>query len=185
MNLRLLTGCVLVCTAVLTNAQSIAKSYKAASQGNPISPGVFCADPTALEFDGRVYVYGSNDHQQFIANGKKDSNGYGAIKSLVVFSSDDMVNWTFHGTIDVGKICSSWGWRFAASWAPSVTWRVNEQGENEFFLYFANSVGKRRHAQGQLTLGAVEVAPQKAAHRQQHTRRQPVQLDFRPRGGHR
>ncbi len=141
MNLRLLTGCVLVCTAVLTNAQSIAKSYKAASQGNPISPCVFCADPTALEFDGRVYVYGSNDHQQFIANGKKDSNGYGAIKSLVVFSSDDMVNWTFHGTIDVGKICSSWGWRFAASWAPSVTWRVNDQGENEFFLYFANSGG--------------------------------------------
>ena len=85
MNLRLLTGCVLVCTAVLTNAQSIAKSYKAASQGNPISPCVFCADPTALEFDGRVYVYGSNDHQQFIANGKKDSNGYAAIKPLVVF----------------------------------------------------------------------------------------------------
>ena len=52
-----------------------------------------------------------------------------------------MVNWTFHGTIDVGKLCSSWGWRFAASWAPSVTWRVGANGKDEFFLYFANSGG--------------------------------------------
>ena len=52
-----------------------------------------------------------------------------------------MVNWTFHGTIDVAKLCSSWGWQFAASWAPSVTWRVNKNGKNEFFLYFANSGG--------------------------------------------
>ncbi|MBO4849474.1 MAG: family 43 glycosylhydrolase [Prevotella sp.] len=141
MKIRLLTGCVLFSASVMVHAQSVAKSYKAAIHGNPISPCVFCADPTALEFDGRVYVYGSNDHQQFIANGKKDSNGYGDIKSLVVFSSDDMVNWTFHGTIDVGKVCSSWGWRFAASWAPSVTWRVNDLGQNEFFLYFANSGG--------------------------------------------
>lgn len=119
----------------------MANAYKGVSNGNPISACVFCADPTALEFDGRVYVYGSNDSQQFLVNNKKGSNGYGAIKSLVVFSTDDMVNWTFHGTIDVGKLCTSWGWRFAASWAPSVTWREGANGKNEFFLYFANSGG--------------------------------------------
>lgn len=122
-------------------AQTTAKSYKSPYDGNPISPCVFCADPTALVYDGRVYVYGSNDHQQFLANGKTGSNDYGAIKSLVVFSSDDMVNWTFHGTIDVGKLCNSWGWRFAASWAPSVTWRMGTNDKPEFFLYFANSGG--------------------------------------------
>ncbi len=126
---------------LLCNAQTPATDFKGTSYNNPISACVFCADPTALVYNGRLYVYGSNDHQQYLKNGKKGSNGYGDIKSLVVFSTDDMVNWTFHGTIDVGKLCSAWGWRFAASWAPSVTWRTNADGKDEFFLYFANSGG--------------------------------------------
>ena len=130
-----------MCVSMGVEAQTISRTYKTVSNGNPISPCVFCADPTALEYDGRLYVYGSNDSQQFVVNNKQGNNGYGAIKSLVVFSTDDMVNWTFHGTIDVGKLCSSWGWRFAASWAPSVTWRVGANGKDEFFLYFANSGG--------------------------------------------
>lgn len=141
MKMRHLLGIIFLGFTLQAGAQTTAKSYKSPYDGNPISPCVFCADPTALAYDGRVYVYGSNDHQQFIANGKKGNNDYGAIKSLVVFSSDDMVNWTFHGTIDVGKLCSSWGWRFAASWAPSVTWREGTNGKPEFFLYFANSGG--------------------------------------------
>ena len=141
MKMRHLLGIMLLGFTLQAGAQTTAKSYKSPYDGNPISPCVFCADPTALVYDGRVYVYGSNDHQQFLANGKTGSNDYGAIKSLVVFSSDDMVNWTFHGTIDVGKLCSSWGWRFAASWAPSVTWRMGTNDKPEFFLYFANSGG--------------------------------------------
>ena len=141
MRLKIILVTVLMCVSMGVEAQSITRTYKAVSNGNPISPCVFCADPTALEFEGRLYVYGSNDSQQFLVNNKQGSNGYGSIKSLVVFSTDDMVNWTFHGTIDVGKLCSSWGWRFAASWAPSVTWRVGTNGKNEFFLYFANSGG--------------------------------------------
>lgn len=119
-------------------------SYKGTSDGNPISACVFCADPTALEYGGRLYVYGSNDHQQFIANGKKGENTYGAIKSIVVFSTDDMVNWTFHGTIDTKKLCSGWvsnPWYvgYGVSWAPSVAWRTTADGTDEFFLYFCNS----------------------------------------------
>ena len=126
------------------SAQVVAPDYKGASNGNPISASVFCADPTALEYNGRLYVYGTNDHQEFIANGKKGDNSYGNIKSIVVFSTDDMVNWTFHGTIDTKKICSSWisnPWykSFGVSWAPSVTWRTTEAGRDEFFLYFCNS----------------------------------------------
>ena len=105
---------ILLTTALLTaclqiKAQTLATEYKGTASGNPISGSVFCADPTAIEYDGRLYVYGTNDHQQYIKNGKTGSNGYGNIKSLVVFSTDDMVNWTFHGTIDVAKLCSSWG----------------------------------------------------------------------------
>jgi len=136
-----------VMMAVCSNmkAQTLAKDYKGAGNNNPISANIFCADPTALEYNGRLYVYGSNDHQQFIANGKKGENNYGEIKSIVVFSTDDMVNWTFHGTIDTKKLCASWvtnPWYkgFGVSWAPSVTWRTNpETGEDEFFLYFCNS----------------------------------------------
>ena len=130
-------------------AQTLARDYKGSSNGNPISPCVFCADPTAMECDGRLYVYGTNDHQQYLVNGKTGSNDYGSIKSLVVFSTDDMVNWTFHGTIDVAKICSSWvtnPWYqgFGVSWAPSVTWRTTEDGTDEFFLYFCNSSTERK-----------------------------------------
>ncbi len=126
------------------NAQTLAPDYKGTSSNNPISACVFCADPTALEYNGRLYVYGSNDHQQFVANGKKGENTYGSIKSIVVFSTDDMVNWTFHGTIDVARLCSSWvtnPWYqgFGVSWAPSVTWRTTDDGKDEFFLYFCNS----------------------------------------------
>ncbi|MBR2199249.1 MAG: hypothetical protein IJ894_00645, partial [Bacteroidales bacterium] len=32
---------------------------------NPIIDYMFCADPTAVEYDGRLYVYGTNDHQQY------------------------------------------------------------------------------------------------------------------------
>ena len=142
---KLFLTAAIMATCIQTNAQTLARDYKGTSNNNPISACVFCADPTALEYNGRLYVYGSNDHQQFIANGKKGDNSYGEIKSIVVFSTDDMVNWTFHGTIDTKKICSGWvtnPWYkgYGVSWAPSVTWRHNEEtGEDEFFLYFCNS----------------------------------------------
>ena len=135
---------VAVAACLQPNAQTLAPDYKGTSSNNPISACVFCADPTALEYNGRLYVYGSNDHQQFVANGKKGENNYTNIKSIVVFSTDDMVNWTFHGTIDVARLCSSWvtsPWYqgFGVSWAPSVTWRTTDDGKDEFFLYFCNS----------------------------------------------
>ena len=134
------------------HAQSVATNYKGVNDGNPISPSVFCADPTALEYNGRLYVYGSNDHQSFKKRGQTSGIDYGDIKSLVVFSTADMVNWTFHGTIDVQKLCSTWTgnpWYkgFMNSWAPSVTWRATEEGKDEFFLYFANT----SHGVGVLT----------------------------------
>lgn len=142
---KLFLTAAFIAACASTNAQSIATDYKGSGNNNPLSANVFCADPTALEYNGRLYVYGSNDHQEFMANNKKNDNTYGNIKSIVVFSTDDMVNWTFHGTIDTKKICSSWTnnpWYvgYGVSWAPSVTWRHNETTDkDEFFLYFCNS----------------------------------------------
>lgn len=144
---KLFITAALVTAGLQINAQTTAPDYKGSSNNNPISANVFCADPTALEYNGRLYVYGTNDHQQFMVQGKTGKNDYGQIKSIVVFSTDDMVNWTFHGTIDTEKVCSGWvpsGWPikgYGVSWAPSVTWRTHKRSKkDEFFLYFCNNV---------------------------------------------
>ncbi len=108
------------------------KIGKPVAQANPISANVFCADPTSIEYQGRLYVYGTNDHQQYL---NAESNSYEKIKSLVIFSTDDMVNWTYHGQINVGKI-APW---IMNSWAPSIVSRIEDDGLTHFYLYFSNS----------------------------------------------
>lgn len=115
--------------------KNMVKSLKPLGDSNPISPNVFCADPTAVEYNGRLYVYGTNDHQQYEEVGNDGKNSYEKIKSLVVFSTDDMVNWVYHGRIEVGEIAP---WIYT-SWAPSITARVEEDGLTHFYLYFSNS----------------------------------------------
>lgn len=100
---------------------------------NPILDFQFCADPTAIEHDGRLYVYGTNDHQQYEAGTEK--NSYEKIKSLVMISTDDMVNWTYHGLIQVDEI-APW---ILASWAPSIISKKQADGTTLFSLYFSNS----------------------------------------------
>ena len=74
---KLLLSVAVVAACMPTKAQtSMATDYKGSSNNNPISANVFCADPTALEYNGRLYVYGSNDHQEFLAKNKKGENKY-------------------------------------------------------------------------------------------------------------
>ena len=98
-------------------------------------PNVFCADPTSVEYNGRLYIYGTCDHQQYEAVGADGKNTYEHIKSFVMLSTDDMVNYTYHGRIEVGEICP---W-IIASWAPSIVSRVEDDGLTHFYLYFSNS----------------------------------------------
>ena len=106
--------------------------YKTERNANPISPSMFCADPTAVEYEGRLYVYGTNDTQQ----AEQDTtNDYDQIKSLVVFSTDDMVNWVYHGRIETGEI-APW---IQNSWAPSIVSRKEQDGKTHFYLYFSNN----------------------------------------------
>ena len=104
------------------------------NNANPLIDHNFNADPTAVEYEGRLYVYATNDHQQLDVVGPEGNNGYQHIHSLVMMSTDDMVNWTFHGYIDV-KDLSPWG---IASWAPSITKRVEADGKTHFYLYYSN-----------------------------------------------
>lgn len=122
-------------TASARLEQADASPSKSITNGNPLISNVFYADPTAVEYEGRLYVYGTNGSQQLEAVGKDGENTYEHIKSLVVLSTDDMANWTYHGTIDVESI-SPW---IIASWAPSIVSRVEDDGETHFYMYYSNS----------------------------------------------
>lgn len=103
--------------------------------GNPLLDFIFTADPTCVEHNGRLYVYATNDHQQYEAVGRDGRNTYERINSLVMMSTDDMVNWTYHGLIETKKL-APW---IIASWAPSIVKRVEDDGKTHFYLYFSNS----------------------------------------------
>ena len=74
-----------------------------------------------MEYQGRLYVYGTNDHQQYLAAAE---NSYEKIKSLVMLSTEDLVNWTYHGTIPVDQV-APW---ITDSWAPSVVYTQKADG---------------------------------------------------------
>ena len=107
----------------------------ASGHANPLVDFAFVADPTAVEYNGRLYVYGTYDSQQLDSVGLQGRNTYEHTHSLAMLSTDDMVNWTWHGIIDVASI-SPWG---MASWAPSITSRVEADGKTHFYLYYSNS----------------------------------------------
>lgn len=118
-------------------AGSPLQGFKPINEHNPVSSNIFFADPTAVEYNGRLYVYGTNDSQEYyIVNGEVP-NSYGKINTLVCYSTDDMVNWTYENTIKVTEICTWAGF----SWAPSIVSRVEEDGLTHFYLYFCNSGG--------------------------------------------
>ena len=49
MNKKLFITAALVATCLQAGAQTLAKEFKPSSEANPISPCVFCADPTAVD----------------------------------------------------------------------------------------------------------------------------------------
>ena len=93
--------------------------------GNPLLDFMYVADPTAVEHNGRIYVYGTNDQQEIDSVGKGTQNSYAHIHSLVMMSSSDMVNWTYHGIIDVEK-AAPWTGKRGVSWAPSIISRLED-----------------------------------------------------------
>ena len=107
------------------------------NNGNPLLDFMFTADPTAVEYNGRIYVYATNDHQQYEHVGKDGKNSYEHIRTLVMMSSDDMVNWTYHGLINTAKL-APWS---TNSWAPSITSRLEADGKTHFYLYYSNGGG--------------------------------------------
>jgi arabinoxylan arabinofuranohydrolase len=90
----------------------------------PIFYQRYTADPWALVYNGRLYLYCSHDTYD-------KERGYGYfMNDITCISTDDMKNWTDHGEV-FNVRDSRWGARL--SWAPSVVCK-----DNQFYLYYGN-----------------------------------------------
>ncbi|WP_145325945.1 glycoside hydrolase family 43 protein [Paenibacillus xylanexedens] len=105
--------------------------------GNPLIAHKFGADPYALVFNNRVYLYMTSDKLEYDMDGTPQKNSYSSINRITVISSDDLINWTDHGEIRVAGPQGAAKWA-SQSWAPAAAHRIIE-GEDCFFLYFANN----------------------------------------------
>ena len=114
---------------------NLAACYKKSNEHNPLISQYFGADPGVMEYNGRIYVFMTDDHLLYNGNQVKDIE-YGTINCLRCISSDDLVNWTDHGLINAAGsngLCK-WG---GNSWAPTACHKTIN-GKEKFFLYFAN-----------------------------------------------
>lgn len=115
----------------------IVESYKGINDTNPIMTQRFGADPYALVYDGRTYIYMTADTFEYEADGSIKENTYSKINQINVISTDDMVNFTDHGSVMAAGKQGSAKWA-RNSWAPAAAWKeIN--GKPKFFLYFADS----------------------------------------------
>ncbi|MBR5684214.1 MAG: family 43 glycosylhydrolase [Ruminococcus sp.] len=121
---------------------SLAESWKKDNENNPLTTQRFGADPGWMVYDGRLYIYTTNDAFEYNGNTiQENSYDVGTINCI---SSADLVNWTDHGAIPVagrnGRTQNGAAKWASCSWAPDAAWKMIN-GKPKFFLYFANSGG--------------------------------------------
>lgn len=128
---------------VLTKSYS---EHEGELRKNPLVTRFFMADPTAIEHEGRLYIYGTADKLEGDVKGRIVSNGYNTCE-IQCISSSDLVNWKDEGKIDVQK-AAPWA---THSWAPSIC----KKGD-DFYLYFANGSGGIGVLKGKSPIGPWE-----------------------------
>ncbi len=92
------------------------------SNGNPIIRHKFTADPAALVYDGKVYLYTGHDEAP-------PRQARYVMHDWTCFSSSDMVNWTEH---EVPLRVKDFAWAKDDAWASQV---INRNGK--FYWYVA------------------------------------------------
>ena len=120
---------------------NIAESWKKDGENNPLTTQRFGADPGWMVYDGRLYIYTTNDAFEYYRDGRLQINTYNS-GTINCVSTDDMVNWTDHGAIPVaarnGRTTNGIASWANAAWAPDAAWKMVD-GKPKFFLYFANN----------------------------------------------
>ncbi|WP_111978694.1 glycoside hydrolase family 43 protein [Algibacillus agarilyticus] len=90
------------------------------SAKNPIVDNVFTADPAAMVHDGKVYLYTGHDESP-------SNNVFFQMHDWLLFSSEDMVNWTQHGSI---MRADDFKWAKGEAWAAHTIER-----DGKFYFY--------------------------------------------------
>jgi len=111
------------------------RSFKDIKNHNPLITQRYSADPGVMVYDGRVYVYATNDGDTSVRY--NNENKYDQINTINCMSSSDLVNWVDHGSIPAagGGGAAKWA---KNSWAPTAAHKKID-GKEKFFLYFADS----------------------------------------------
>lgn len=118
------------------NSVKTSATLKQPGYNNPLMTQRLGADPYAMEYDGRIYIYMTGDVPEYNPDGSNKDNTYSKVNTLCVISSDDLVNWTDHGTIYAADMRGGAKWG-KNSWAPAACCKEID-GQMKFFLYFAN-----------------------------------------------
>lgn len=84
---------------------AIATAISTCNAQNPIIQTNYTADPAPIVYNDRVYIYTGRDEDA--------SSGF-TMHEYRVYSSDDMVNWTDHGSVFSHK---NFGWVSGDAWA--------------------------------------------------------------------
>ena len=116
-------------------------SYKKIGNHNPLMGHKFGADPFGMVDGDRLYVYMTDDHIYNSQTGQPvPDSDYGDCKNVTIISSDDLVNWTDHGS---QPVAGAWGAAGPAKWATNM-WapcaaHKTINGKEKYFLYFADA----------------------------------------------
>lgn len=103
---------------IATLAAIFASSFTCAD--NPIFPDILTADPAAMVYKDKVYLYTGHDEA-------KDNKVFYDMKKWLAFSSSDMVNWKRHGSpLSVKDF----------TWAKSDAWAAHTiEKDGKFYWY--------------------------------------------------
>ncbi|WP_166246271.1 family 43 glycosylhydrolase [Paenibacillus turpanensis] len=116
----------LVVKSVLT-AMLAASFSSVAHADNPVIRDVFTADPAALVHRDRVYLY--TGHDEASPNGN-----FFVMKDWLIFSSEDMVQWTKEGSLSVTE---------TFSWAqPNSAWASQVAERDGKFYWYVTALNK-------------------------------------------
>ena len=118
--------------------KSSTAAFKAPLNHNPLMGHKFGADPFGMEDNGRMYVYMTDDHLYRSTDGKPITGAYdySDCKMVTIISSDDLVNWTDHGTQPVAGSGGPASWA-SNMWAPCAAHKTIN-GKEQYFMYFSN-----------------------------------------------
>ena len=101
-----------------------------ATAQNPVIRDQFSADPTAREFNGKIYLYPS--HDILVPEGQR--KGWFCMEDYHVFSSENLSDWKDHGVI-VTQNKVPWVRKDSYSmWAPDCVYR-----NGKYYFYFPSA----------------------------------------------